>query len=175
MTEKNFIYSQLVSDDNDIIGMVAYGFYKKHKIEFIESVKAKHNREPNEEEWSAFMLASNTDGQLKKYLSWAENTLATFVMDTAGEQIKLAEKLMLENYKENIKAAIPSNTKTVLLGVLGSVIFSVIITIALMLGAFSEKDKADMVHRMVDESLKKNTVNTIAPDTITDIRQGSGN
>ena len=33
------LYSKLVRDDDDIIGMVAYGIYKKHKIEFIESVK----------------------------------------------------------------------------------------------------------------------------------------
>lgn len=33
--DKNFIYSKLVRDDDDIIGMVAYGIYKKHKIEFM--------------------------------------------------------------------------------------------------------------------------------------------
>lgn len=148
---KNFIYSQLVRDDNDIIGMVAYGFYKKHKIEFIESVKAKHNREPNEEEWNAFLISSNTEGQIRKYESWAENTIATFVMDVAGEQIKQSEKLMLENYQENIRAVVPSNLKTVLLGVLGSFIFSIIITLALILGAFSEKDKAEIVHKIVEE------------------------
>lgn len=155
---KNFIYSQLVSDDNDIIGMVAYGFYKKHKIEFIESVKAKHNREPNDEEWNAFMLSSNTDGQLKKYESWAENKMATFVMEVAGEQIKQSERQMLEHYQENIKAVVPSNLKTVLLGVLGSFVFSIIITLALILGAFSEKDKAEIVHKIIDESQKETVV-----------------
>lgn len=149
--EKNFIYSQLVSDDDDIIGMVAYGFYKKHKIEFIESIKDKYNREPNEEEWNAFMVSSNTESQLKKYTSWAETTIATFVMKVAGEQIKQSEKAMLENYQNNIKAVLPSNFKTVFLGVLGSLVFSIIITVALILGAFSEKDKAEMVNKIVDQ------------------------
>ena len=44
MMDKNFIYSKLVRDDDDIIGMVAYGIYKKHKIEFIESIKSAHGR-----------------------------------------------------------------------------------------------------------------------------------
>lgn len=162
--EKNCIYSQLVTDDNDIIGMVAYGFYKKHKIEFIESVKAKHNREPNEEEWNAFLISSNTESQLKKYISWAENTIATFVMDVAGEQIKQSEKSMLENYQENIKAVVPSNVKTVLLGVLGSFIFSIIITLALILGAFSEKDKADIVHKIVEEPKTETSAPIISTD-----------
>ena len=44
-----------------------------------------------------------------------------------------------------------------------------------MLGAFSEKDKADMVQRMIDASIKENTINTVAPDTVVDIGQGNRN
>ena len=49
--------------------MVAYGIYKRHKIEFIDSIRKEYDRE-----------------------------LASFVMDSAGEQIKDAEKRMLEQY-----------------------------------------------------------------------------
>lgn len=149
--EKNFIYSKLVCDDADIIGMVAYGIYKKHKIEFIESIKKEYKREPNQEEWHAFALSSNTDSQLRKYVSQADTTLASFVMNSAGEQIKSAERQMLEQYQANIKAVLPSNWKTVGLSVLGSFIFSAVVTLALILGAFSEKDKANLVHKIVDE------------------------
>ena len=134
--EKNFIYSKLVRDDADIIGVVAYGIYKKHKIEFIESVKKEHNREPNAEEWRAFSISSNTDSQLEKYVSQAENLLATFVLDTAGEQIKLTERAMLEQYQANIKAVLPSNWSTIGMSVLGSFIFSAVITVALIICAF---------------------------------------
>lgn len=47
---KNLIYSKLVEDDADIIGMVAYGIYKRHKIEFIDSIRKEYDREPNDEE-----------------------------------------------------------------------------------------------------------------------------
>lgn len=107
--DKNFIYSKLVRDDDDIIGMVAYGIYKKHKIEFIESIKSTHDREPNIDEWHAFAISTNTESQRDKYVSQAETMLATFVMNSAGEQIKDSERKMLEQYQANIKAVLPSN------------------------------------------------------------------
>lgn len=165
--ERNFIYSKLVRDDDDIIGIIAYGIYKKHKIEFIESIKKEYNREPNQEEWHAFAVSSNTDSQLEKYVSQADSTLASFVMNTAGEQIKSAERLMLEQYQANIKAVLPSNWKTVGLSVLGSFIFSAVITVALILGAFSEKDKATFVTRMVDEQY--NNMESVIPESVDSI------
>lgn len=164
--DKNFIYSKLVHDDDDIIGMIAYGIYKKHKIEFIESIKKAHGREPNSDEWHAFAISTNTSSQLGKYISQAETMLATFVMDTAGEQIKDAEHSMLEQYQANIKSVLPSNLKTVLLGVLGSFIFSIVITIALILGAFSEKDKANMVNKMVTEPVENVQNQGIPSDSV---------
>ena len=164
--DKNFIYSKLVRDDDDIIGMVAYGIYKKHKIEFIESVKQAHNREPNAEEWHAFAMATNTDSQLNKYSAQAETMLATFVMNSAGEQIKYAEHKMLEEYKTNIKSVLPSNWTTVGLSVLGSFIFSAVITIALFMGAFSEKDKANMVNKFISDPIETSHQEVTYPDTV---------
>ena len=168
--DKNFIYTKLVHDDNDIIGMVAYGIYKKHKIEFIESIKREHGREPSEEEWHVFSISTNTESQLNKYISQADNTLATFVMNTAGEQIKTSERQMLEQYQSNIKAVLPSNWKTIGLSVLSSFIFSAVVSIALILGAFSEKDKASMVKSIV--SSQSETVPSSPPaDSINPIPQ----
>lgn len=160
----NYIYSKLVSHDSDIIGMVAYGYYKHHKIEFIKSIKKKYNREPNEQEWEVFSVASTTDDQLEKYLSRADSKLATFVMNTTGEQIRESERKMLENYQENIKKVLPSNWKTVLLGIIGSFIFSIVVTICIILAAFSEKDKAEAVNKMINKSLQEK-VETPVKDT----------
>lgn len=71
-------------------------------------------------------------------------------MDSAGEQIKSAERQMLEQYQANIKAVLPSNSKTVFLSILGSFIFSAVVTIALILGAFSEKGKSDMIQDVIE-------------------------
>lgn len=164
--DRNFIYSKLVRDDADIIGMVAYGIYKKHKIEFIESVKKEHNREPNIEEWRAFSISTNTDSQLEKYVAQAENMLASFVLDSAGEQIKISERAMLEQYQANIKAVLPSNWTTIGLSVLGSLIFSAVITLALILGAFSEKDKASMVNKYITDPVEHLESEPVMSDSI---------
>ena len=58
--------------------MVAYGIYKRHKIEFIDSIRKEYDREPNDEEWQAFAISSNTESQLKKYVSQADTMLASF-------------------------------------------------------------------------------------------------
>lgn len=166
---QNFIYSKLVHDDADIIGMVAYSIYKKHKIEFIESVKSLYGREPNEEEWEAFWVSSNTDSQLSKYVSHADSIIASFVLTTAGEQIKDAERKMLEEYRENIKAVLPSNWKTIGLSVLGSFIFSAVVTLALILGAFSEKDKANMVEKYVKEPVNTEVPASVSLDSVSKV------
>lgn len=40
----NFIYKELVSADDDLVGLIAYGIYKKHKIEFITKIKREQGR-----------------------------------------------------------------------------------------------------------------------------------
>jgi len=43
----NFIYEKLVENSDDINGMIAYALYKRDKIDFIRSFRAKHSRPPN--------------------------------------------------------------------------------------------------------------------------------
>ena len=31
----NFIYEKLVTAEDDVLGLIAYGIYKQHKIEFV--------------------------------------------------------------------------------------------------------------------------------------------
>ena len=50
----NFIYSKLVLAEDDVVGLIAYGIYKKHKIEFINKIKDEKGREPNDDECDSF-------------------------------------------------------------------------------------------------------------------------
>ena len=72
----NFIYKELVSADDDLVGLIAYGIYKKHKIEFITKIKREQGREPSDEECKSFFAASTTDSQLRNYRSQAETMLS---------------------------------------------------------------------------------------------------
>lgn len=145
MSEKqyNFIYEQLVISDDDLVGLVAYGIYKKHKIEFITRFKEQHDREPEKGECEAFFITSTTESQLAKYRDQAENLLSEAVGNVATEEINKFEAEMLHNYKSEIKSALPSGWVTVGLGILSAFIFSLIAALFFFLGGTSEKSTLD--------------------------------
>lgn len=145
----NFIYDKLVQNRNDLIGIIAYGIYKQHKIEFITGIKESKNREPNEEECNAFFVTTTTDSQLGKYRNDAEILLTEVVLRTAEEEINAREREILLDYKKNIKEALPSNFKTIALSVASSFIFSVILAIFFILGMTSEKEIKDVAEKAV--------------------------
>lgn len=62
----NFIYEKLVTAEDDLVGLIAYGIYKKHKIEFITKIKEEQQRDPIDEECHAFFISSTTETQLGK-------------------------------------------------------------------------------------------------------------
>ena len=105
MTGKyNFIYEKLVTAEDDLVGLIAYGIYKKHKIEFITKIKGELQRDPTEEECRSFFAASTTESQLGHYRSQAETMLLEMVGNIAGEEIREYEKEMLREYKKEISA-----------------------------------------------------------------------
>ncbi|WP_163444538.1 hypothetical protein [Flavobacterium columnare] len=41
----SFIYSEIIEDENDMIGHIAYSLYKSNKISYIEQFKADNNNQ----------------------------------------------------------------------------------------------------------------------------------
>ena len=154
----NFIYDKLVQNKNDLIGIIAYGIYKQHKIEFITGIKESKNREPNEEECHAFFVSSTTDSQLSKYRNDAEIVLTEIVLRTAEEEINAREKEILLDYKKNIKEALPSDFKTIVLSVVSSFIFSAILAIFFILGMTSEKEVKDVAENVVTTIIQQREI-----------------
>lgn len=92
----NIIYWQLVMDDNDMLGMVAYALYKRQKFEFIENFRQKHGEEPAAADFSAFNDLISSELQLKSYLNeaWA---LTEYFSDSLLEKHKA--ELEMNAYK----------------------------------------------------------------------------
>lgn len=67
----NFIYEKLVQGPDDLTGLVAYGLYKREKIEFIEQIRAEGN-EATDEQVRDFHRASNTQTRLQSYRTESE-------------------------------------------------------------------------------------------------------
>ncbi|HCC53271.1 MAG TPA: hypothetical protein DEQ30_15510 [Porphyromonadaceae bacterium] len=172
----NFIYSKLVESENDLVGLVAYGMYKQHKISFINDFKEKYKREPNDSECEVFFLTSTTTDQLQKYRNQAEILVSEIVSNTTLEEIQNFESDMLSNYEEKIENAVkrnvPSNTKSLIIGICGSLIGAIILTVMTLFfyfwGNTIDKDRMKDVQEIIKNNNIPNPQNgqPLIPDSL---------
>lgn len=103
----NFIYEKLVPDNsNDIVGLIAYGIYKRKKIEFIKQyVDNNGGSDPGKDIIHEFHMASlqHIDGYrleaAELSLNFARTYWDDFTQETKNELEKT--KLELEGYYED--------------------------------------------------------------------------
>jgi hypothetical protein len=79
--ERQSVFTSLVGDDSDVIGLIAYSIYKQNKHDFLVAFSRQRAREPNEAELSAYILGEATPRRLAIYRHLAESTLAGRSLD----------------------------------------------------------------------------------------------
>lgn len=141
----NYIYEKLVRSEDDLVGLVAYAIYKKHKIEFITRIKEEEGREPNDADCNAFFKASTTQSQLVKYRNDAQTILSDVVANTTNEELGRFEQEMLTDYENRIKKCLPPWWHNVLWSVIASFIFSGIGLFFYYLGISEKKSKSQPI------------------------------
>lgn len=170
----NYIYSKLVKDDNDLVGLIAYALYKQHKIEYIESFKADNNNtDPTDKDFESFYVGSCTASSLNSYRDEAQQLLEKLTLAAAREDINEFENEMLRNYKREIADAVKSNQpkwwSSVIYSVIGAFVFSIIIAISSFLGKTSEKANVqlivDAINSVRTDSTRIETASPAAPIT----------
>lgn len=177
MSEKyNFIYSKLVKEENDVVGIIAYGIYKHQKIEFISKIKEDEQREPTPEEIKAFSTMTNTDSQLQSYRYKAETMLSELVGNVADEELSRYEDEMLHNYKDSISSCLPSKWSSfrwsVFAGVVSTLLFGIVAGVFYFLGETSDKSYHEKVEGIIEELNKSNSQD---PDTLKIDKNFKGN
>lgn len=65
-------YTNLVQDENDLIGLIAYSLYKSDKLAFVKQHTSRLGRAPNDEEMMAFCHTLNLPGQVSSLRNKAE-------------------------------------------------------------------------------------------------------
>lgn len=98
-TDYNFIYTRLVGSETDILGVIAYSVYKRQKIEYIEAIRRKHDRRPDERELASFHALTNSSTQLDSYNQQAAALARAFLASAISEE---AKNLAL-HYEEDAK------------------------------------------------------------------------
>lgn len=119
----NYIYSKLVDDDDDILGIISYSFYKQQKIEFIREIQEKHARRPNDDELRAFNITSNSPASLESFKVKAEALSREFVEAVLDEQIKEIQGNSDQELAQRVKALRPIFWQGIAQNILASLLF----------------------------------------------------
>ncbi|MBR3947331.1 MAG: hypothetical protein IKJ56_09590 [Bacteroidales bacterium] len=146
----NYIYKQLVSDENDVVGHVAYALYKSNKIEYIEQFKKDHNgMQPTEEDLKPFHDISSMPSSISRYKTKAVEIVGDFLNVTLAETAKQIE----EDYRRNIdnhlvdiieplkpKSKTSQFWKGVLQSILGAFFFAIIVAAFAFIRSYNKND-----------------------------------
>ena len=85
----NFIFNQIVENEDDFVGSLAYVLYKKNKIEYIEQYKKEHEgKEPDLSELIEWQKGECVKSKLENYKKLAEQKTTAFVNNLQGEKDK---------------------------------------------------------------------------------------
>ncbi|QLA18951.1 hypothetical protein [Desulfolutivibrio sulfoxidireducens] len=122
--ERNYnrIFEKLAGEPDDLIGLLAYGIYKREKIEYIQDFCGKNGRGPTDEELSLFHDASLV--RLEQYHKLAEVDLTAFLDSLAEEEVQAVSQEMDRRLKEELLKAKPSWKASIIQSFLGSVLFT---------------------------------------------------
>lgn len=134
----NFIYSKLVEDPDDILGIIAYSFYKQQKIEFIKAFIDQEKRSPTDEELRVFYVTSNSPASITSYRTKAEVLSREFIDAVVGEQIQEIQRASDEELTKRIKSLKSNFWPGVAQNVFSSLLFVILIG-AILFVAWSTK------------------------------------
>lgn len=110
----SYLYSQIVEDENDLIGHITYSLYKTSKVKFIkEFTESNKGRVPTQEELESFHIAAKN--HIPALRIQAEQLLSKFTGITLNESIAdIEQKMLLEQQEiltDIIKPIIPKPSK----------------------------------------------------------------
>ena len=89
----NFIFRNIVQNDNDFIGMVAYTLYKRQKIEWIEAFVRDNQKDPTDQEIEqGFGNFSNMASQQVTYREQAVGIIDKFLDNALSAKVDEAKK-----------------------------------------------------------------------------------
>ncbi len=75
----NYIYTSLVQQERDLIGIIAYSLYKQDKINHIKTIGDQHGREITDAEIDEFHRSSINPRAIEGYRQKAKENLEIFL------------------------------------------------------------------------------------------------
>ena len=101
LPEHNRAYEQLVSGEDDLIGLIAYSLYKKDKRDFYIGWMEQHGGPPQADHVRAFSATVLTLGQQLRYRTAARDMIDAYAKTVADAEKPLIEKgAVTERFEE---------------------------------------------------------------------------
>lgn len=163
----NFIYSKLVSGDDDFVGQIAYSIYKKEKVKFIEDFKAENpDKEPQEADFVHFHRFSSTDSAIQSYRLKAELILQEFLNNSldeaiseATDEIKRNQHSILQQVVEPIKP--PGFWMGVWQNTIATFVFSALLALAIIIISVSTEGFWETTGKLFNKEIKAKPTNEL--------------
>jgi len=74
--ERNAVFTNLVREDGDIVGLVAYSIYKQNKVDWLHAFEKSMGRVPGDLELASYIIGESTPRRLTTYRHLAAATLS---------------------------------------------------------------------------------------------------
>ncbi len=100
--EHNYMYSKLVENQDDILGILAYSIYKRQKIEYIQTKRTAKGRELTDDDLEEFFRISNTPSQMQFYRAEAELLADEFLAQALSTELGKVESEQERRYEQRL-------------------------------------------------------------------------
>ena len=121
----NYIYSKLVQEPGDLVGLLAYGIYKFEKIDYVARFKERTGAEANPADLEDFHDLSIA--RVEQYRALAEMQMTTFQRNLLDSVIEELNHDYDEKLKEEILEYRPGWIAPITQSFLGSVVFTIVL------------------------------------------------
>lgn len=159
----NDIYSTLVEDSDDILGIIAYSFYKQQKIEFLQAFQAENGRAPSDAELRVFYVTSNSPASLTSYRTKAEALSREFVDAVLAEELRNIEERSDQELNRRVKSFRPNFWSAVAQNIFSSVLFVLLIGVIVFVSWSSKFGTSHAIEQIMGVEIRSKAPDLPAP------------
>jgi hypothetical protein len=95
------MYSKFVKDDNDVVGLLAYGLFKKHELEFLQNSKETKISEKIDQETITSLISTNDS--VKRFRTEADNIFSDIYEKISNQILEDIKKDTYEKVESKLQ------------------------------------------------------------------------
>lgn len=140
----NYIFTILVKNDEDLLGLLSYCQYKNQKIEYIKKIKEQNNKEPSEDDLNIFHQISSQDSTIEVYKAAGLQKLQNITNEIIKSNLEIinseANKSAYKGRMRALKDLKPSWLHGIISSIAGNVLFYLLIAIVIIVSKAMDYD-----------------------------------